>query len=247
MYERPDVPKLSANRNVIAAAVIAVVFVSVALLVTHLWRLANEHSKLGSSKLSDAIAAATVSPDAIAQVAEAAGVTPTGDTVEVVAFLVTADDDEKTLTGLNLAAIDDTQEKAALVSVPVDARVGTATASLASVYASGGAKGVTSQLAAGVVPVSHIVVMTESGWGAFMEAAQSGAAALKRSATRLLDGIVLSDLDAQGLLDIGRRAASAGISADSVVGVPTAEASDAAGTYQQVDSAQLALAIGTMA
>ena len=179
--------------------------------------------------------------------AEAAGVTPTGDTVEVVAFLVTADDDEKTLTGLNLAAIDDTQEKAALVSVPIDARVGTATASLASVYASGGAKGVTSQLAAGAVPVSHVVVMTESGWGAFMEAAQSGASALKRSATRLLDGIVLSDLDAQGLLDIGQRAASAGISADSVVGVPTAEASDAAGTYQQVDSAPLALAIGTMA
>lgn len=237
MYDRPDVPKLSRNRNAIAAAVIAAVFVVLAILVSNLWRLANEHSKLGSSKLGDAIAAATVAPEVVAQVAEASGTTPSEDTIETVAFLVTADDDEKTLKGLNVAAINDTQETAVLVSVPVESRVGTATATLASAYASSGAKGVALQLAGGAVPVSHIVVMTETGWGAFMETAEKGSSALRRSASKLLDGITLSDLDASGLLDVGQRAAKAGVSADSIVSLEPTEV---------IDPAQLALAIGTV-
>ena len=44
MYERPDVPKDSPHRNLIADIVLVVVVVAIGVLVTMLWDLANANS-----------------------------------------------------------------------------------------------------------------------------------------------------------------------------------------------------------
>ena len=248
MYERSDVPKVGPNSNKIAAAALVVIAVALVVLVTNLWRLANEHSKLGDADLASAVAAATVSSDAVNARAQASGVVATGNQLEVVAFVVTPDGDDATLSALYLAALNDTAGTAALVGVPVAARIGDATTSLEAGFASKGAASLVSQLAAAAVPVNHVVVMTETGWDEFLSVAQKGASALKSGADRLVEGITRSDMDVQTLVAVGQRAATAGVSAESLTSVAAQDLTAEDGTvYQWVDPAQLGLSVGTLA
>ena len=57
MCERPDVPKGGKHANLIAAVALLVIAVAAVALVSTLWRLANENSKLGDAALADALAA----------------------------------------------------------------------------------------------------------------------------------------------------------------------------------------------
>ena len=82
MYERPDVPKDNPNRNKIAVVVLVAIALGIFILGSTLWRLANVHSALGSKDVSRAVASATVSDESAQQLAEASGLTLTGDDVE---------------------------------------------------------------------------------------------------------------------------------------------------------------------
>lgn len=248
MYERSDVPKVGPNSNKIAAAVLVVLAIALVVLVTNLWRLANQNSKLGDSGLADAVAAASVSADAIDAQAQASGSTVTGNQLEVVLFAVTSDADDTTLSAAYLAVINDTAGSTTLVGLPVGARVGDASASVADSFAAKGATALVSQLAAAAVPVSHVVVMTKTGWDDFLAVAQKGASALKSGADDLLHGITSSDMDVQTLVAVGQKAASSGVSAESVQNVAAQDhTAEDGSTYQWVDPAQLGLAIGTLA
>lgn len=248
MYERPDVPKGGPHRNLIAIIVLAVVAVALVVLVTELWRLANEHSKLGDDDLTKAVSAETVSADAISQHAAQAGVTPTNAEVETVMFSVVTGEGEDSLSALYLAVLNDTDATAKLVQVPADARVQGTSSSLASVFAKEGASGLVSELTAAAVPVSHVVVMTQSGWDTFMTVAEKGGTALTKSASKLLGGIVKSDMDTQQLIEVGQRAASSGVTVEGIETVATSDATAEDGTpVKQIAPADLGRAIGTLA
>lgn len=243
MYERPDVPKQNPNRNKIAIAVLVVVAVGLMVLVSTLWRLANTSSALGSHEVEDALAAATSSQDAAQALADASGATPTGDEVETVLFVVVPNTSSSDLASLYLASIDSTQGAAKLISVDPGAQVAAdaGAVTLHDAYASQGLEGLASTLAtACAVPVDHAVTMTQTGWDAFMQAAVGGSSALASHASELLGGIVSSDLDAGGLLDIAKRALSLGLSASDVTEAPAAED----GT---LDGAGLARLVGVIA
>ena len=239
MYERPDVPKDNPNRNKIAAVVIMLVAVGLFVLGSTLWRLANVHSALGSGEVERALAAATVSDEAAQQLADAAGATRTGDDVECVLFAIVASKDSSELSGLCVASIDGTQGTARLIRLRTDALVaaGDASSSLAQLYADKGLAGLAS---ASSVPMDHAVIMTQEGWDTFLEVAAQGSSALKRSATKLMDGIVKSDLDAAGLLDVAQRALSMGVSADDITDAGVAD-------DQTLDVVGLARLVGVLA
>ena len=88
MYERPDVPKDSPNRNKVAVIVLLAVAVALVGLVMGLWRLANANSALGSSDVGQALSSASSSLGDAQALAEASGATVTGDEVETVLFVV---------------------------------------------------------------------------------------------------------------------------------------------------------------
>ena len=249
MYERPDVPKGGKHRTAIAIAVLVAVAIGLVILVTTLWRLANERSSLGNSELSDAVASATVSADFLASYASSVGLTATGDSISTVLFAVVSDDDEESLTALRIAVLSETQGTAKLIEVPVQAHLTQDSASsLADLYASGGAKAIVGQFAtSGQVALTHVVVMSASGWDAFMEVAHQGSSALASKTQELLAGILSSDMDTAELIDIAQRATSTGLTGADITAVPTEEVPDEAGTHLEVDAAQLGLAIGTLA
>lgn len=243
MYERPDVPKDNPNRNKIAVVVLVAIALGIFILGSTLWRLANVHSALGSKDVSRAVASATVSDESAQQLAEASGLTLTGDDVECVLFAVVPSGDSSELAGAYLASIDATAQSAKLVSLPVSASLpkGDATATLAQLYGDGGLASLASSLSLGCsVPVSHAVVMTQDGWSAFLDAAAQGSSALKRNATKLMGGIVKSDLDATGLLDVATKALSMGVSAEDIAEAGTVEDGS-------LDAAGLASLVGVLA
>ena len=109
MYERPDVPKDSPHRNLIAVIVLVVVVVAVGVLVTTLWDLANANSVLGSNDLASAVESTIPAEESIWDQAEATGLTATGDEIETVLFAVASDDPEGTpvsYTHLTLPTIE---------------------------------------------------------------------------------------------------------------------------------------------
>ena len=148
MYERPDVPKDNPNRNKIAVVVLVAIALGIFILGSILWRLANVHSALGSKDVSRAVASATVSDESAQQLAEASGLTLTGDDVECVLFAVVRSGDSSELAGAYLASIDATAQSAKLVSLPVGASLtkGDATATLAQLYGDGGLASLASSL-----------------------------------------------------------------------------------------------------
>lgn len=243
MYERPDVPKDNPNRNKVAAVVLLVVAVALTLLVSTLWRLANSSSALGSHEVSDALASATVQEGGAQALADAAGATVTGDEVETVLFVIVPDSSSTDLSGLYVASIDSTQGAAKLTSLAPEAQLAldSGIASLHEVYASQGLGGLAGGIASTcAVPMDHAVTMTQAGWDAFLQTAAGGSSALASHATELLGGIVSSDLDATGLLDIAKRAVSLGLSASDVASVGATEDG-------QLDAAALARTVGVIA
>lgn len=249
MYERPDVPKGGKHAKLIAIVALVIVAALVVVLVTTLWRLANEHSKLGDARLSDAVATAGVPDEALSAYAGEAGLVPTGNQVTTVLLAVVRDDDERTLSSLRLAALDETNGTARLVEIPAVARLKQDNSqSFARTFASGGAPGIVATLTKkGSVPVTHVVVMTESGWDGFLAVAKTGASSLKSKMGELLDGIVKSDMDTSTLVSVAQQALSSGASADAMVTVPAEDVPDDTGSHQEVDAGQIGLAVGTLA
>lgn len=243
MYERPDVPKESPNRNKIAVVVLIVVALALALLVSTLWHMANQSSALGSHDVQDALSSAATSTGDAQALADAAGATVTGDEVETVLFVVVGDASSTDVTSVYLASIDSTQGSAKLVSLQPDAllQLDSGATSLAQTYASQGLSALAGGIAAAsAVPVDHAVTMTQDGWDAFLSTASGGSSALASHATELLGGIVSSDLDATGLLDIAKQAVSLGLS--------TSDITDAGVTDDgALDGASLARIVGVIA
>ena len=240
MYERPDVPKDSPHRNLIAVIVLVVVVVAVGVLVTTLWDLANANSVLGSNDLASAVESTIPAEESIWDQAEATGLTATGDEIETVLFAVASDDPEGTLAAAYLAVLNNTQGTAKLLQFTSDEwiQVGEENLSVADWYAQKGVAGL----------ASAIVAMTQDGWDSFMSIASKGSSALQSQSRKLIKGITQTDMDAMELVDIAQRAVANGASSDSIAGVATNEVADEEGaTRLQVDSAQLALAVGTLA
>lgn len=243
MYERPDVPKPSPNRNKVAVCVLVLIAVCVFVLASALWRLANVNSALGSSDVEQALSSATSSADAAQQLADASGATATGDEVETVLFVVQSGSDSSQAGALFLASIDSTQGTAKLVFLPPTSTLPSTNGpvALTDLYAKEGLEGLAAALAENTaVPVSHAITMTQDGWNAFLDTAQQGSSALKTSATKLVGGIVSSDLDAAGLLDVAQRAVSLGVGGSDIVDAPVADDSS-------LDGAGLAKLVGVLA
>lgn len=248
MYERPDVPKDNPHRNAIAVGVLVAVAVALVVLVSTLWRLANANTALGDKNLANAVASAAVSSDAVSEAGAEYGYAASSDQITVVLFAITSDASDTTLTALRVAVLNETQAVAKLVEVPVSVPMQGDSATMAQYFSSGGAEGLVSALASvGRLSVSHVVVMSESGWNAFMTVAAQGSSALTSNATQLLEGIASSDMDTSELLDIAQRALSTGLSANSIEAVQSQEATDDAGNvYSYFLPSDLLILVGRL-
>ena len=250
MYERPDVPKGGKYTNVIAVTVLVVIAIAVFVLVATLWRLANENTALGDKDLATAVSAATPTTETQVQLGSDIGYVPSGDTLTTVLFVVTPDNSTGKLSSLYLAVLNETQGTSTLVQIPADARLrsDSATSSLAAIYASNGSATLASTLASECgVPVSHLAVMDESGWNAFMTVASQGTSALASKATELAGGITKSDMDTVTLLDLAKRAVSAGLSSDSMAEVNTTDETDPNGaSYKEMLPSDIAILAGAL-
>lgn len=251
MYERPDVPKDSPHRNLIALVVIAVVAVAMTMLVSSLWKLANTNSAFGSKTLAKAVKSTKPSSDTIGAFAEATGLTATGADVETVLFAITPDSSEDSVSAVYLAIMNETEGSTKLVQFQSDAWVqaGDENYTVADWYAQQGASGLASAISAcAAVPVSHIVVMQEGGWNSLMTVAEEGTASLSSKSNELVESIEETDMEVSDLVDVAQKAISAGASVEEIETVAMSEVSDDAGNARmQVDATQLAASVGTLA
>ncbi len=251
MYERPDVPKDSPHRNLIAIIVLAVVAVAMTMLVSSLWKLANTNSAMGSKTLAKAVKSTKPSSDAISSYAEATGLTATGDSIETVLFVITPDSSDESASAVYLAIMNETAGSTKLVQFQNDGWLQAGDQNLTPVdwYAQQGASGLASAISScAAVPVSHIVVMQEGGWNSLMTVAKEGTASLASKSSELVEAIEETDMDVNDLVDVAQKAISAGASVDEIEVVPMSEASNEEGTtWMQVDATQLAVTVGTLA
>lgn len=238
MYERPDVPKDNPHRNVIAAIVLAVIAVSAVVLVIVLWNLAQQHSKLGDTRLTNAVErAATVA------LPQQEGVRPTGDSVTTTLVAMLSDDESSDdIVALRLASLDTTKGTSMLVDVPLDVTLGGKT--VADAFAKGTDKLVSEFAKSAGLPVAHVVVVRQGTWDALVATAAKGTSALVKAAPDLMGGVVRSDMGAQDLLDLAKNAAKSKLGSTQQVTVPTTT-NDAGATV--IDPVQLGLLVGTLA
>lgn len=251
MYTRSDDPKDHPHRNLIALGVLLLIAALGAGLVVVCWNLAQEHSKLGNSEVSEAIQTASTA-QSIDDIAAERGLSATGDSVTTVMFVVVSggENSTKTLSGLNFAVLNETQNFAKLLEIPIDSYISGngATETFAGWYSAGGIESLAMRIASSGVPVNHIVVMSDSGWESFMTVASEGSSALQSNATELLEGIEQSDMDITALVNIMSKAIEAGLSTSSIEAVPTVENTDDNGnTSVSLDSGQIPILAGTMA
>lgn len=249
MYDRPDVPKGGAHTNVIAIVVLVVIAVAGVALVSTLWRLANKNTALGDKDLASAVSASTGSADTVAELGTSVGYVPTGDSLTTVLFVVTPDKNTGSLADLYLAVLNETKQTSQLVQVPVDARLQAngQTNSMATIYASGASASLAATISTVCgIPVSHVVVMSQSGWNAFADVAGQGASALAEQSDELVRGIVKSDLDTGGLLDLAKRALDTGLTKDAVA-IPVAENADEGGAaVKEMLPSDVAIIVGAL-
>lgn len=249
MYERPDVPKDSPHRNLIAIVILAVVAVAVGMLVSSLWTLANTNSAMGSEELAKVVKETDPSSDTIGAFAEATGLTSTGDDIETTLFVVTPDGASAAAVYLYVA--NETQASSRLMQLANDAwlQAGEENYTVADWYANQGAKGLAGAISsAAAVPVSHVVIMSETGWSSLVSIVSEGTASVSSNSAELIESIQSTDMDVTDLVDLAEKAINSAASVEAVEGVPTYEASDEAGNvWQQVDCAQLAVMVGTLA
>lgn len=249
MYERIDVPKKSIHRSVIAVLVLIAVAAALAVLIPWLWQRANEHSKLGDSKLSKAVSAATVAQTSIQGLADGAGVVPTGDSISTVLFALVSDTDEHALTDIKFIALNETKKTGTLVDMPADTYLAQSPSkSFTQWFSAGGAASVVKQLSSsGSVPITHVVVMRESGWDTFMSSARKGTSSVMQNAQPILDALLHSDMNTKDLLSVGQNAASRGLAKGQSASLPTQEVTNSSGTHQEISAVDLGLALGTLA
>jgi hypothetical protein len=243
-YERSDVPRGGKHTTAIALVVLAVIVIGVALLVSFLWRLANQSTTLGDDSLSEGIAAqgdqATID-----------GYTASTDDIECV-LVLTVDDvssDSPTLGQVQILSLDATSGTGVLVALPLDTKVTTDSGdtTVSELFASDGAGGCIAPLSEATgVPVSHVVVVESDFWDQAASLSGSSTDELMSEASDLLSQ-VRSDMDANQMVDLLSEARSIGIEnltrSDAVC---TTEDDGAGGTRSVVDQALLGLALGTL-
>lgn len=251
MYTRSDDPKDLPHKNLIALLVLVIIGALGAALVMFCWNMAQHNSKMGSSDIADALSTAAGAAS-VEEIAAGRDLSATGDSVTTVMFVVLTEGEggSEQLSALNVAVLNETQNFAKLLQIPVDASVtgNGITETFAGWYSAGGVASLAMRVASAGLPVNHIVVMTAAGWESFMTVASQGSSALASNATDLLKSIEESDMDITALVDIMSKAISAGLSSDSIETIATSEVTtEAGGTLYMIDETQIATAAGTMA
>lgn len=218
-FERSDVPRPSAARNVVAVVVVLLVFAGLYLLVTHLWARVQREGHLEDSGLADAVAAQSVADVA------ADGYQRSTDTFTTV-LVLTAEglDDGSALRSAEVLVADETTSVAVRLSVPtgVSIAVGDQTYTLADLYAVQGASSCVAPLAsASGLTFDHVIVTTaDDVWGPLSALAGVSAVELPTRGADLLDAS-LTDLSADGLANLASLVSALGVAGVAPTDAPT--------------------------
>ena len=234
-YSRPDVPQASPRRTAAAVAVLVVLAVLGAVLVWFLWQRANEDSALRDREL-------VASLDGAGEVAAAEGTVPSGDTLtNVLVFLVDdVDAPRPALAGATLLCLNQTQNTASVVVLPTEMGVGDAT--LAEAFARDGAAGCVAPVAQACgLGLDHVIVLDQAGWDRLEGLSGAGASELASQASELV-GMMRTDMDAAGLLELAETTRAVGLSGVERQDAPVTRDGDRV----VVDAAALGLAVGAL-
>lgn len=209
-FERSDVPRPSAARNVVAVIVIVVVFAGLALLVREVRARVEREGHLSDAALAGAVASQTAADVGVE------GYERSSDSfVSVVVFVAEGLEDGDALASAQLLVADETTQTAVLLDVPtgVTLTVGDATVTLADLYASEGPAACVAPLtsATGLV-ASHVIVTTKTPWDALVALAGVPPALVSTRGADLLDSL-RSDLTTDELASLANLASACGVSA----------------------------------
>lgn len=250
-FDRIDVPRDSPHRNLIGAIVCVAVLAAVAVTVAVIWNRVQLESRLGDTGLAGALGkqAAEVVPDG--------GYAASTDEFSCVLLLEASSLDATgaSLSSARILALNETQGTAALVQVPLDAKVvsGDEPTTLAELYAGSGYAACVAPLSSAAnVAFDHVVVATGDVIGEAASLAGSGVSEIVRSASDLLSKM-RTDMDAQDLLSLAESLAGVGtenLTAADAALVPETTQDEEGNVsetgYQVIDKAQLGLALGLL-
>ncbi len=251
-FERIDVPRDNPHRNLIAAIVLVVVFVACGIVVNTAWQRAQAQSHLGDRGLSSSVSKTSSISDL--------GYTVSEHSFMGVLLLTTDSLDASQSGGANLSSAellvyDKTAATGTLVSIPTNVRVsynGQDT-TLAELFNSAGAAACVSPLStAANLPVTHVIVSTNSVWDEVRSLAGVGVNSLISRASEFLSSI-RTDMSTQEILDLAEKVQSAGTDGLSRLDAPvtdettTDESGNSVSTGNSViDQVSLGLAVGTL-
>ena len=242
-YERSDVKAPSAHKTRNALIVLAVVLIVVVCGVGILWSLAQAHSRLGDTGLSESVEknggknTATINT----QVSDHA--------VTTVLVFIHADNDESVLSSAKLLSLDQSAGKGSIVNLPIDmtVKVEKMQTTLSDVFTkqqSRGSIGVVSSATG--VQISHVMVVNSHGWEKVLELSNMGATQLVHQATELLN-LLHTDMSAPELLNLAEMVHGIGRKNLGIVEAPCTSIAGTDGATQTiVDSEQLGLTLGTL-
>lgn len=244
-FERSDVPRESAHRNLVALAVLLVLAAGLAALLMQLWRCANADGRVGDAGLGSGIStqAETLDPD---EGYEAS------DDVFTHILVLTVDDVRKsapTLQRAQLLSLDATKRKGYLVEIPLDVRVEDASgaSTLQELFAAKGAQSCIAPLAAACnIRATHVLVATDELWDQVRGLRNSGVSALLDSASGLFSNIS-TDMSTSQLLDVVELVQSIGVENLDLKDAPTdAEDDGDGGSWSRIRQTELGLLVGTL-
>lgn len=242
MYERPDVPRPSRHRNVIAVVVLVILVICLVLGVGWLWGLANDDDK----NLTDPAMGEQLSHTESLEVPVADGYHPTGHSLtDVLIFQVADVSDPGDLQSVMLLSLDKAEGTGTLVTIPTDISVmvdGSAQ-SLATVYGEKGPAACVVPLAQALgLPIAHEITLDDSGWKLMESLSGAKTRDLIAKAPELL-GAIHTDMDLQGLVALAEDLHGIGLSNLKAQDCPVVPGESGAST---VDQSALGVAVGAL-
>lgn len=244
-FERSDVPRASAHRNLAAVAVLIVLAIGLVTLVGELWKRANADSHVGDAGLWSGIStqADTLAPDE--------GYVASGDVFTHVLVLTVGDVGKAapTLQRAQLLSLNASERKGYLVEIPLDVCVEDAdgASTLRSLFESSGAQSCIAPLAAACnIRATHVLVATDDLWDQVRSLRNSGVSALLGSSSGLISNIS-TDMTTSQLLDVVELAQSIGMDKLRQVDAPVdAEDDGQGGSWYRIRQTELGLLVGTL-
>lgn len=243
-FERTDVWHYDPKFNPVAVAVLVVIFVALALVVSSLWGKANQPTHISDEALGSAVKS------------QEGATSPDGYSFSSHSFtnvlVLTVDDvsaEKPQLKRAEILTLDATARTAAIASIPLDTKVanGETETTLAELYQEQGPSACIVPIAgASNLRMTHVVVATEDVWDKVAALKGHGVSAILGSSSDILSSIN-TDMSVSDMMSLAELVQSIGVANfqhfDAAV---TSEDNGAGGTRSVLDPVQLGVQLGIL-